>query len=304
MKLSIFTDMLGFESFEEALQNAKQLGFQQIDLRAKLNGATIDNISLEQARHISSLIEEYDLKVSSLSSWAVNSCTFSGPPSYDNHDENHHKSMSVVLDRLFDLSDIFSAPFVRIYSLYRQEDFNTLPDEEKEKQYQHNARIMLRHAEQARARGKVILVENEPPTLTSNVEELGLLKKYANHPNLKINWDIVNGWRAGEYPTLEKYDLIKGSVYQTHLKGASRLTNSITKVNPQGTFGNFAIAGKDDFDHEPIMKALAAHDSQAVLTIDTHYPSFYQQDKLGEVEVVRQTKEFFGNILKKEEAHD
>lgn len=304
MKLSIFTDMLGFESFEEALQNAKQLGFQQIDLRAKLNGATIDNISLEQARHISSLMEVYDLKVSSLSSWAVNSCTFSGPPSYDNHDENHHKNMSAVLDRLFDLADIFSAPFVRIYSLYRQEDFNTLPDEEKDKQYQHNARIMLRHAEQARARGKVILVENEPPTLTSNVEELGLLIKYANHPNLKINWDIVNGWRAGEYPTLEKYDLIKGSVYQTHLKGASRLTNSITKDNRKGTFGNFAIAGRDDFDHEPIMKALANDDAHAVLTIDTHYPSFYQQDKLGEVEVVRQTKEFFENILKKEEEHD
>ncbi|WHY84018.1 sugar phosphate isomerase/epimerase [Neobacillus novalis] len=304
MKMSIFTDMLGCESFEEALHHTKALGFESIDLRGKLNGSTIDNITSEQARYLSLLVQENNLKVSSLSSWAVNSCTFSGEPSYRNDDESHHRNMSTVLDRLFDLADIFSTPYIRIYSLYRQEDFNLLPDDEKEKQYKNNAEIMLRHAEHARERGKILLVENEPPTLTSNCEELGILVKYTNHPNLKINWDIVNGWRAGEYPTLEKYENIKGSVYQTHLKGASRLSNSITKVNPYGMFGNFAIAGKDDFDHEPLMKALADHDPQAILTIDTHYPSFYQQDKLGEVEVVRQTKEFFESIVKKEGAHE
>ncbi|HWL26097.1 MAG TPA: sugar phosphate isomerase/epimerase [Ureibacillus sp.] len=304
MKLSIFTDMLGCESFEEALQHTKELGFTNIDLRGKLNDSTIDNIYLEKAKYLSLLIQENNLKVSSLSSWAVNSCTFTGEPSYQNDDENHHRNMSTVLDRLFDLADIFSTPYIRIYSLYRQEDFNLLADDEKEKQYKHNAEIMLRHAEHAKERGKILLVENEPPTLTSNCEELGILVKYTNHPNLKINWDIVNGWRAGEYPTLEKYEHIKGSVYQTHLKGASRLSNSITKENPYGLFGNFAIAGKDDFDHEPIMKALADHDPKVILTIDTHYPSFYQQDKLGEVEVVRQTKEFFESVVKKEGVHE
>ncbi|MDN3015610.1 sugar phosphate isomerase/epimerase [Paenibacillus sp. BSR1-1] len=304
MKLSIFTDMLGCESFEEALHHTKELGFENIDLRGKLNGSTIDNITLDKARYLSLLVKENNLKVSSLSSWAVNPCTFSGTPSYRNDDENHHKQMSTVLNRLFDLADIFSAQYIRIYSLYRQEDFNLLQEDEKEKQYKFNAEMMLRHAEHAKERGKILLVENEPPTLTSNCEELGILVKYTNHPNLKINWDIVNGWRAGEYPTLEKYECIKGAVYQTHLKGASRLSNSITKDNPFGLFGNFAIAGKDEFDHEPIMKALSEHDPQAILTIDTHYPSFYQQDKLGEVEVVRKTKEFFENILKKEGAYE
>ncbi|MEH7504075.1 sugar phosphate isomerase/epimerase [Neobacillus drentensis] len=304
MKLSIFTDMLGRESFEEALQHTQELGFENIDLRGKLNGSTIDTISLEQAKYLSLQVQENNLKVSSLSSWAVNPCTFTGQPAYRNDDENHHKKMSIVLNRLFDLADIFSTSFIRIYSLYRQEDFNLLPEEEKQKQYKHNAEIMIKHADHARERGKILLVENEPPTLTSNCEELGILLNYSKHPNLKINWDIVNGWRAGEYPTLEMYNHIKGSVYQTHLKGASRLSNSITNENPYGTFGNFAIAGKDDFCHEPLMKALAEHDPQAILTIDTHYPSFYQQDKIGEVEVVRQTKEFFEGILKKEGVHE
>jgi len=304
MKFSIFTDMLGTESFQESLEHAKNLGFTNIDLRGKLNGSTIDDVTLEKARVLSEMIQEQGLQVSSLSSWAVNSCTFSGPPKYDNHDEEHHKQMGEVLNRLFDLADIFGSTFIRIYSLYRQEDFNLLSDEEKDAQYLHNANIMLRHAEQAKSRNKILLVENEPPTLTNSAKELGILMKYTNHPNLKVNWDVLNGWRAGEYPTVEAYEHIKGHVYQTHLKGAYRLSNSITKENPTGTFGNFAIAGKDDYDHTPVMKAIAENDPQAILTIDTHYPSFYVQDRIGEVEVVRQTKAFFEQTVAKEGAHE
>lgn len=304
MKFSIFTDMLGTESFRESLDHAVSLGFTNIDLRGKLDGSTIDDITPEKARAISELIQEKGLQVSSLSSWAVNSCTFSGPSKYDNHDEDHHKQMGEVLNRLFDLADIFSTNFIRIYSLYRQEDFNLLSDEEKDAQYRHNANVMVRHAEQAKSRDKILLVENEPPTLTNSCKELGILMNYTNHPNLKVNWDVLNGWRAGEYPTVESYEHIKGHVYQTHLKGAYRLSNSITQENPTGTFGNFAIAGKDDYDHGPVMKAIAENDPQAILTIDTHYPSFYVQDRIGEVEVVRQTKEFFEGIVAKEGAHE
>ncbi|OLS40791.1 hypothetical protein BTR25_07840 [Bacillus sp. MRMR6] len=304
MIFSIFTDMLGTESFKESLVHAKSLGFPNIDLRAKLDGSTIDDITPEKARGLSELIQEHGLQVSSLSSWAVNSCTFSGPPKYDNHDEEHHKKMGEVLDRLFDLADIFEAKYIRIYSLYRQEDFNLLSDQEKDTQYRHNANVMLRHAEHAKSRDKILLVENEPPTLTNNCQELGILIKYTNHPNLKVNWDVLNGWRAGEYPSVETYEHIKGYVHQTHLKGAYRLSNSITKENPTGTFGNFAIAGKDDYDHTPVMKAIVESDPQAILTIDTHYPSFYVQDRIGEVEVVRQTKAFFEETVAKEGAHD
>ncbi|MBS4208250.1 sugar phosphate isomerase/epimerase [Bacillus sp. FJAT-50079] len=297
MKFSIITDMLGAESFEQSLQIAKDLGFEYIDLRAKLDGDTIDTISLEKAKELSELIEKHELKVTTLSSWAINPCTFSGPSSYDNYDENHHKKMSAELNRLFDLADAFAAPYIRVYPLHRKENFDFLTDTEKDKEYRNNAEVMRRHAEHAQKRGKILLIENEPPTLANNCEELGILVKYADHPNLKINWDIINGWRSGEYPTVEKYEHIKGYVYQTHLKGASRLVNSISSDFPNGRFNNFAIAGKDDFEHEDIMKAISTYDPNAIMTIDTHYPSFYQQDKIGEVEAVRLTKEFFEKIL-------
>ncbi|MNI02714.1 3-dehydroshikimate dehydratase [compost metagenome] len=290
MRFSICTDMLGSDSFEESLQHAKALGFSSVDLRAKLDGYTLDNIPYEEARVIKQKVDEAGLEVSCLSSWAVNSCSFSGPAKYDNYDENHHQAMEKVLDRLFDLADIFDTPYVRVYSLHRKEGFEDLSEADKDAEYRHNASILARHAEHARKRNKTILVENEPPTLSRDARELGLLARYADHPNLKINWDIINGWRAGEFPTLEAYEHVKGYVWQTHLKGANRAYNTIDEQHPHGLFGNFSIAGRDDFAHGPLMQAIAKHDPQATMTIDTHYPSFYQQDQIGEVEVVRLTK--------------
>ncbi|NGM84704.1 sugar phosphate isomerase/epimerase [Paenibacillus sp. 7124] len=296
MKFSVFTDMLGFDSFSHALMAAAELGFSSIDLRAKLDGDTIDTISLEKAKELKTQIDQHGLHVSSVSSWAVNSCAFSGPPKYDSHDEGHHQQMTEVLDRLFDLADIFDAPHVRIYSLHRPEGFDEWTDELKEAEYRYNASIMRRHAEHAERRGEMLLVENEPPTMSSNAKELGLLIRYADHPRLKINWDILNGWRAGEYPTVEAYEHVKEYVWQTHIKGAYRKPDSAKEGNPFGEFGNFAIPGQDDYDHKPVMSAIAKHDPQAVMTIDPHYPSLDEKDKLGEVEVIRRSKHFFESI--------
>lgn len=290
MKLSVCSDMLGCESFDEALQQAKALGFSYVDLRAKLDGYTLDNIPMDAARVIKDKLDAAGMKVSCLSSWAVNTCSFSGPPKYDNYDEKHHQEMSQVLERLFNLADLFETSYVRVYSLHRAEGFDGLPMSEKDAAYRYNAAILARHAEHARTRNKTILVENEPPTLTKNAKELGILARYANHPNLKINWDIINGWRAGEFPDLDAYEHVKGFVWQTHLKGANRAYDSQDEHHPHGLFGNFSIAGRDDYDHEPMLRAIAQHDPQAMMTIDTHYPSFYQQDQIGEAEVVRLTK--------------
>ncbi|WP_413374984.1 sugar phosphate isomerase/epimerase family protein [Alkalihalobacillus sp. 1P02AB] len=298
MKFSVVTDMFGKELFEEAIVSAKELGFDYVELRAKLDGDTIDTISVKKARDLRELVESYGLQVSTLSSWAVNPCTFSGPPKYDNYDDSHHLEMTSQLNRLFDLAEAFHAPHVRIYPLHRKANFDTLSSFEKQQEYNHNANVLLRHAEHAKQRGKIILVENEPPTLANSCKELGELMKQTNHPNLKLNWDIVNGWRSGEYPTVKAYESIKGHIASIHLKGASREVNSITEHTPYGRFNNFAIAGKDDFNHEEILSAVSEGDPEAILTIDTHYPSFYQQDKIGEVEVIRQTKELFEKILK------
>jgi 3-dehydroshikimate dehydratase len=187
--------------------------------------------------------------------------------------------------------------YTHVYSLHRPEGFDQWSEEEKEAEYRYNAAVMRTHADHAEQRGKILLVENEPPTLTKGPRELGMLVRYAAHPHLKINWDIINSWWAGEFPSLESYEHLKGYVWQTHLKGAYRKPNSINEKNPHGEFGGFALAGEDEYDHANIIKAISNHDPQAVMTIDTHYPSLKDKDKIGEAEAVRRSKVFFESTL-------
>lgn len=298
MKFSVITDVLGTDSFDEALSIAKQLDFEYVDIRAKLNGSMIDIVSVEQAAELKKKVDEHGLKVSALTSWAVNPCSMTEPPSYDNYDERFHDEMSETLERLCKLANIFESTYIRIYSLSRPEGFDQLSDEDKAVHYEHNATIMRRHAETAGKYNKIILVENEPPTLTSCAMELGIMIKLVNHPNLKVNWDIVNEWIGGRYATVEDYEHIKGSVDQIHLKGGFGQPNSEDELNPYGKFLKVGIPGKDDFHHAVIMKEIINHDPQVMMTFDPHYTALDATDQIGEVEVVRQSKRFIGSIFK------
>ncbi|MFB9275775.1 sugar phosphate isomerase/epimerase family protein [Cohnella cellulosilytica] len=298
MKFSVITDVLGTDSFEEALRIAKQLGFEYIDIRAKLDGSRLDMISLEQAADLKRKVDANGLKVSALTSWAINPCSFSGPPTYDNYDESFHIEMLAKLEHLSQLANVFNTQYLRTYSLSKPEGFDRLSDEDKEIHYQHNAKIMRRHAETAAKYNKILIIENEPPTLTGSAKELGIMIKLVNHPNLKVNWDIVNEWIGGGYASVDAYEHIKGHVDQVHLKGGFGKPDSADESHPYGKFLKVGIPGKDDFNHAAIMKEIVKHDPQVMMTFDPHYSSLDAADQLGEVEVIRQSKQFIESIFK------
>ena len=234
MKFSVFTDQLGCDSFDEALEAARELGFDTVDLRAGLDGASIDTLTPEQALSVKQKLDNHGLTCRIISSWAINPCAFDGPPGYDNNDENHHIRTLKKFDSLCGIADILGAKAIRIYSLARPEGFDALPDSDREAAYRHNATVLVRIANLAQQRNKVAVVENEPPTLTRSAKELGKLMKYANHPHLKVNWDLMNEWRAGNCPTVNDYEAIKGHVYQTHLKGARKKIGTERTDQPFG----------------------------------------------------------------------
>ena len=292
MIFSIVTDTLGCgEDFEASLRQAAALGFAHVDLRNKLNGYNVNTLPQAEAVRMKKQIDELGLKVTCITSSAVNAFyNDDGPLNYDIYDEQHHEAAGVALNQLFDMADIFDTKHVRVYSLIRPEGFETLSEEEKEAIYRQNASVMRRHAIHAEQRNKTLLCENEPPTLSNNARELGRLVKAVNHPHFRINWDIMNGWKAGEYPNLEAYEHVKGYVMQTHLKGARKLEGSVSEQYPYGQLDNFTIADQDGFDHATLLQAIVRHDPDAVMTIDTHYHWFDPEDQVGEVEVIRRTK--------------
>ena len=298
MNFSVVTDVLGTDSFGEALDRAQQLDFAYVDLRAKLDGSSIDTIDLKEAEERKRQIEERSLKVSCLTSWGINPIfLFGDAKPYDRYDEAFHTRMLAGLDRLCDLADLFDTSYIRIYSLTRPDGFDLLSADEKRVYYDHNASILRRHADLAGRRGKTILIENEPPSLTNCAEELGQLAGALQHPHLKINWDIVNEWIGGRYPTVESYERVKDYAVQVHLKGAMRAPDSEGESDPRGRFGRVGIAGQDDYDHAALLRHMLAYNSQLTLTIDTHYHALDERDQIGELEVVRRSKQFFESVL-------
>ncbi|MFC5650531.1 sugar phosphate isomerase/epimerase family protein [Paenibacillus solisilvae] len=298
MILSTITDMLFIDSFEEALRTTKELGFDYIDVRDKLDGDTVDSISVEKARELKIRIDHYGLKTCVIVSRMVNPVAMTGPNKYDKYDDKHPAHTLDVINNLCDVADALDAKYIRGNPLYRPVNYHLLSAQEQEEQQKHNAAVMFGMGELAKSRDKIILIENEPPSLANKAEELGWLMRLTNHPNIRINWDIVNEWRAGIYPTLESYEYLKGLLGGTHLKGAYRVYGSQSADNPSGLYRNFGIPDQDDFDHEPLLKAIAQYDPQAVMSIDTHFHHLDEEDqKIGPVEVMRRSKVLFERML-------
>jgi 3-dehydroshikimate dehydratase len=299
MKLGTFPDMLFIDSFEESLARVKEMGFEYIDLREGLDGNNVDNISLDKARSLKSKMDEYGLKGRVIVSRSINPISFVGPPKYDKYDKAHHAKTIKFVDHLCDVADAFGAGHIRVNPMYRSVDYHKLSDAGRQEQIDHCISVISGIAEHLKSRGKVGILENEPPSIGNKAEELGQLVRGVNSPNLLVNWDIVNDWRAGVHATVDHYEAVKGILGGAHLKGAYKQFGTENAGNPFGLYRNFAIPDQDDFDHEPLLKAIAKHDPEAIITIDTHYHQLDVEDRtVGSIEVMRRSKVYFESLMK------
>ena len=298
MKLSTFADMLFIDSFEEQLGIIKDMNFEYIDLRSKLDGDTVDTIALDKARLLKTKMDEMGIKAGVIVSRVINPISFIGPHSYNKYDDEHHAKTLRIFDRLCDVADVFEAKYIRVTPLYRSNDYHLLSDKGREDQISHSIDVLGKFAVHPQARGKIGILENEPPSIGNKAEELGQIARGINHPNLRVNWDIVNDWRAGVYPSLEQYSHVKGLLGGAHLKGAYKWFGTESSGNPNGVFRCMTIPDQDDFDHAPLLKSITEHDPEAMMTIDTHFHDMGSDDhEVGATEVMRRSKVFFESLL-------
>ncbi|HUW82355.1 MAG TPA: sugar phosphate isomerase/epimerase [Phycisphaerae bacterium] len=283
MQFSAFTDILD-RPFESALDALAGLGLRCIDLRSKIGQDNVDTLRGQAARRAAEAIASRNLRVGCVASWGVN--PMSGD--YDPAEPLYRQAMRERTAHLAQLAELLEAPSVRVYSLKRPDDPVT------EQHRADNAAFLYELAAICAERKRLLVIENEPPTLTATCAELGDLMRRPVHESLKINWDIVNGWRAGELPWAPRvFDQIAGHVAHIHVKGA--------RAAPDGSFATMAVPGKDDVPHVELLAALDRSGFDGTVTIDPHYGQFAEADKLTDVEepvleVVRQTLDYLRSI--------
>ena len=289
MKLSVFTDVLNLP-FEQALDACVQLGFNCVDLRSKMGNDNVDTLVGAAADTVRSAIRRRGLQVGCVASWGVN------PPrgKYDPNDAAYRDQMRSRVVHLAELAETFDARNVRVYSFVRPAG-RAISEADRSD----SAAFLAELAAICGRRGRVLVIENEPPTLTGTCAELGDLMRRSESvaANLKLNWDIVNGWQAGELPWADGiFDQIAGHVAHLHIKGAKADASEPTR------FGSMALPGRDDVPHRRLFERLAASGFDGIVTIDPHYGQFAEADKLAgvtnpEIEVVRLTKVFLESVI-------
>ncbi|HTL51912.1 MAG TPA: TIM barrel protein, partial [Planctomycetota bacterium] len=234
MHLSAFTDILE-GGFEPALDALAGIGLQYVDLRSGLDGFTVDTLQGADIDKRLKAIAARGLKVGCVASWGVNAMK----GDYDPGDAAHRKSMRERTLHLAKLAHAAGAANVRVYSFKRPAG-RVVSDTDRAD----NAGFLIELAGICAEFGRVLVIENEPPTLTSTCAELGDLMKRVGFKasNLRVNWDIVNGWRAGELPWAGGvFDPIAGYVAHVHVKGAKGASNA-----SGSTYSTMAVPGTDD----------------------------------------------------------
>jgi sugar phosphate isomerase/epimerase len=283
MRFSAFTDILN-RPFEAALDALAGIGLTTVDLRTKIGADSVDTLSGEAARRAGAAIRARDLAVGCVASWGVNPMN----GDYDPFDPAYRDAMRARTAHLAELARELGARHVRVYSFRRPAD--AIPETYRAE----NARFLSELAQICAERERVLVIENEPPTVTATCAELGDLVRRGVPGSLKINWDIVNGWRAGELPWAPGvFDHIRGHVAHVHVKGA--------RAAPDGAFGSMALPGHDDVPHAQLLGALRESGFDGIVTIDPHYGQFAEADKLTDasepvLEVVQQTLAYLQGI--------
>lgn len=262
MELSAFTDILD-RPFDAALDALAGLGFRTVDLRSRIGGDTVDTLAGDAAKRVRDALAARALSVGSIASWGVNPMN----GDYDPADPAYRDAMRARTRHLADLARLLDARNVRVYSVKRPTGAIT------ESHRADNAAFLGELARVCAEYGQTLVIENEPPTVTATCAELGDLMRRDVPPNLRLNWDIVNGWRAGELPWGDGvFAHIAGRVAHVHVKGA--------RAGADGAFASMAIPGQDDVPHADLLRALFASGFGGVLSIDPHYGQFQETDRL------------------------
>jgi sugar phosphate isomerase/epimerase len=285
MRFSVFTDVLA-RPFEESLDALVSLGLETVDLRCPFDGDTAEMIPDGLIQSMHEAVRRRDLTVSCVASQAVNPLT----GDYRTGDRTYRRAMRDRIIHLVEMADLFGAAHVCIYSFKRPMERITGNHRAD------NAVFLADMSEICARRGKLLLVENEPRTLTSTCAELADLMQRCIPPSLRISWDVVSGWRSGEIPWAENvFEPIANYVIRVHMAGA--------RANPDGSFASMTIPGTGDIPHKSIFRKLFASGFDGTIAIDPHYQTFAEADQLTGVpdpilEVLRRSLTYFQDLLK------
>ncbi|MBE3583974.1 MAG: sugar phosphate isomerase/epimerase [Limnochordaceae bacterium] len=285
MRLGLITDEVG-QDLEEAIALAQEFGIRDLELRT-VWGRNVVDLTLAQVDQVRRRLEQVGMRVASVAG-PVLKCPWPSPHprgAQTGEGENTGGGTAVPVDlhggpaeasveehtgRLFqrelELAQAWDAPFIRIFSFWRQVGPTVLTDDEELDEI---ARWVAPLLPAAAAAGRQVLLENEYACSIGSGQDSRRLLERPELTGLGLIWDPGNAFWVGERPYPDGYEQVRRvdegrRVRHVHVKDARRTDR------PEQPYEWVAV-GEGEIDYPGQFAALARDGFDGVLSLETHW---------------------------------
>lgn len=257
LQLSYFTDE-AHPDFETALQLGVAWGLRYVDIRT-VDGVNILDLTDAQVAHVKKLLAQYGMQVAAVATPFLK-CPLPGVAGHSAGGDMHsarilsYADHIALLPRGVALAHAFGAPYLRIFSFWRQPGVDFWPALTEAVEAALTATV---------GSGVTPCLENEGACFIGTSTELAEAARRLPDPRLKFIWDPGNSIHSGAPPRPEDFALFAPRIAQVHLKDS--------QFDPVSGRRCATLIGAGDTDYHAELRRLQAVGYSGVLTLEPHY---------------------------------
>lgn len=256
MFLSYLPDEMKID-FETALRLGAEWGLRALELRA-VDGVNVIDLSDEQVEQTQLLLARYDMRVAGLAT-PFFKCTLPGKEADHQGDMHSARPLSyddhvALLPRGVELAQTFGAPYLRIFSFWRQDGADFWPA---------LTAAVAAILDVTAGSGVTPCLENEGACFIGTSAELAAAAQRFADPRLHFIWDPGNSTGRGISPRAADFAHFAGRIALVHLKDSH--------YNPALGKGTATVIGAGDTDYHAQLRWLQDTGYTGALTLEPHY---------------------------------
>lgn len=206
---------MGGADFEACARQHVALGLGWLDLKDRIWGQTINDLSLENAARVLDIAQTYGLDVASFSTALCSSNLEEGEAAF-------RAAHLPTLEHVLKVAKILRPRTIRLLSPVIQPfpaDGDTLRLVEQRHAWVFP--VFREMIDRMTGTGQQVLIENEAAgaifNTTAGVQ--GFFERLDRPGRARLTWDVQNFWEAGVFPSLDVYRALKPLIGCIHLKG-------------------------------------------------------------------------------------
>ena len=211
IRSSVFSDELSFD-FDETVRICAELRVGFIAPREGLYGSDINHLQMSGALRMKEAMDRYGIGVYAVGS-QFGKCSLTDPDDWTFHQD--------VLERHLQFAKLWGSKVLRVFPMNIPPAFRESGQRPDLDEYLPVIVERMRWAcRRAEEEGVLLAIEPEGSTFSADLPEIRRVIDAVGAKTLGVSWDVANSWRPGHLPWPDEYPLIKGLVWDIHVKDA------------------------------------------------------------------------------------